>query len=197
VFELSEEHRLALVARVLEAAVRTDSDSQFFIRVEQPWGEYQRFGMHRLSPFQFVDALVRSNLGLAGVTLEINSGYTSRACHSRDLLSISRLIDLWSLLGVQLHVNVVCPSSPARDLRADEDQAVEDGVWKQPWTEESQAEWFEQVVPLLLAKPSVTGVFLSQFSDAEHHRFPHGGILRRDGAPKPVAESIRRLQYAK
>lgn len=112
---LSEEHRLALVARTLDAAIRKDADSQFFIRIEQPWGEYQREGRHRLSPFQFVDAIIRSCMGLTGVSLDVNIGYSAEGCATRDLLSISRLIDQWSLLGVQIHVNLACPSATTQD----------------------------------------------------------------------------------
>ena len=43
--------------------------------------------------------------------------------------------------------------------------------------EVAQAEWLQENVALLLAKPSVTGVFLSQFDDATPHRFPHSGLV--------------------
>jgi len=189
---LGEEHRLALVARTLEAAIRTDSDSQFFIRIEQPWGEYQRHGQHRLSPFQFVDALVRSNLGLTGVSLNVNVGFGNGACFTRDMISVSKLIDLWSLLGVQIHINLACPSGSSLDPRADAGIEVQDSSWNKFWSEETQAEWLERIIPLLMAKPTVTGIFLNQFSDAAGHRFPHAGLLRPDGTPKKMLDPLRR-----
>ena len=186
VFNLTEEQCLSLTARTLEAGVRTDSDSQFFIRIEQPWGEYQRAGRHQLSPFQFVDALVRSNLGLSGVTLEINVGYSNRACFTRDLLSISQLIDLWSLLGLQIHVVLTCPSGSTCDSLADDNVLVRQNSLNEPWSESAQHDWMKKVVSLLIAKPTVTGVFLSQFSDGIPHRFPHGGLLSTSGQPKKM-----------
>lgn len=189
---LGEDFCLALVARTLEAATRTDSEGQFFIRIESPWGEYQRHGLHRLSPFQFVDALVRSNLGLSGVTLDINVGYGPDACFTREMLSISKLIDLWSMLQVQIHVNIACPSSSQPDSLATGPFQVENSVWKHDWSEEAQMEWVEQVVPVLLAKPAVTGVFLSHFSDAVPHRYPHAGLINADGRTKPMLEPLRR-----
>lgn len=195
-FNLNPEQSLSLVVRTLEAAIRTDSDSQFFIRIEQPWGEYQRFGEHRLTPYQFVDALIRSNIGLTGVSLDINVGYSQRACLTRDLLSISRLIDLWSMLGLQLHVNLCCPSSSNPDPFASGKIDVVDGVLHKRWSEELQAEWMERVVPLLMSKPAVTGVFLRQFSDSAPHRFPHGGLLDANGRPKKMLESLQhQLHY--
>lgn len=190
-FGLGEDHCLALVARTLEAAQRTDSDALYFIRVDRPWGEYQRGGEHRLSPFQFVDALVRSNLGLSGVTLEINAGYGPEGCFAHDMLSISKLIDNWSQLQLQIHVNVACPSSATPDPLADPRYSVRDGAWRARWDEETQADWLEQLVPLLLAKSAVTGVFLSQFGDGQPHRFPHAGLINARGEVKKMFAPLR------
>jgi len=192
--ELNEEQRLSLVARTLETALRTDSDSQFFIRIEQPWGEYQKSGEQRLSPFQFVDALIRSNLGLHGITLNINAGFTYPGCLSRDLLSVSKLIDLWSILGVQIHINLACPSSDQSDPLADQNISVRN-VLAAPWDEEIQAEWFERMVPMLMAKPSVTGVYVEQFSDAVPHRFPNAGLLNSSSEPKKMLTPIQRQDF--
>lgn len=196
VFKLNEEQCLSLTARTLEAGVRTDSDSQFFIRIEQPWGEYQRDGQHQLSPFQFVDALVRSNLGLSGVSLDLNIGYGQRACFPRDVLSISRLIDMWSLLGLQIHVHLACPSAATVDPLADPDFSVRQNTIPGEWTQDSQASWIQQVVPLLMAKPAVTGVFLRQFSDSMPHRLPHAGLLDSQMRPKKMLSTLQRLSGA-
>lgn len=192
---LNEEQCLTLVARTLEAAIRTDADSQFFIRIEQPWGEYQRLGQHRLAPYQFVDALIRSNLGLSGISLDINIGYSDRGCLPRDLLSISKLIDYWSMLGLQLHVNLCCPSASTPDPQSNSDIEVINHVVREPWSQQMQAEWMERVVPLLISKPSVTGVFLRQFSDAVPHRFPHAGLLDATGTPKAMLETFQRQMH--
>ena len=190
--DLNEEHRLSLVARTLETAIRTDSDSQFFIRIEQPWGEYQRGGQHRLAPCQFVDALIRSNLGITGVSLDLDLGYHPPGCLSHDPLSVSKLIDMWSMLGVQIHVNLACPSGSTRDPVAREGILVNDRAWKRPWSEDLQAEWMDRLVPMLMAKPAVTGVFLRQYSDSVPHRFPHAGLLSPNQEPKRMLESFQR-----
>ena len=190
-FDLTEEQCLSLTARTLEAGVRTDSDSQFFIRIEQPWGEYQKEGHHQLSPFQFVDALVRSNLGLTGVSLDVNVGYRGHACFTRDLLSISRLIDMWSLLGLQIHVNLACPSATEDDPNADPAFPIRENALENAWSEETQNSWISDVISLLTAKPSVTGVFLRNFSDGSPHRFANSGLLDISGRPKKMLAAIQ------
>jgi hypothetical protein len=192
---LSEDHRLAIVARILETASRTHSDGQFFIRVDQPWGEYQARGQHRLSPLQFVDALLRSNLGLTGVNLEIAMGYQPAGSLSRDLFSLSRLIDLWSQLGVQLHVTLACPSSMDHDPLAHGDLETTRSALTGVWTNETHERWLEEAVALLMAKAAVTGIFFAHLSDATPHRYPSAGLFAADGRPKPVWSRLEAVAH--
>lgn len=194
---MGEENRLALAARTLEAATKTDSDSQFFIRVDQPWSEYQARGQHRLSAFQFVDALIRSNIGLQGVNLEIAFGYRPRGSLMRDLLGISRLIDVWSQLGVQLHLTLAIPSSDRPDPQADPDLEVDRPAWDTPWDEATQASRALEIVRLLMAKPAVTGVFWSHLHDGVPHRYPQAGLVREDGTAKSALDVFRAFQHAR
>ena len=192
---LGEENRLALAVRTLETASRTDSDSQFFVRVDQPWSEYQARGQHRLSAFQFVDALIRSNIGLHGVNLEVSLGFQPRGSMMRNLLCVSRMIDYWSQLGVQLHVTLAVPSSEQDDPLADEDQEVDGRAFPDRWSEEAQAHLVSEMVRLLSAKPAVTGIFWSHFRDSQRHQFPNAGLTDHDDRPKAVLNVFRRLQH--
>ena len=73
---LTEENRLTLVAKILEVARQVDPEGQFLIRIDQPWGEYQARGQHKLSPMQFADALIRAGMELSAINLEIGVGYS-------------------------------------------------------------------------------------------------------------------------
>ncbi|MEZ6068175.1 MAG: endo-1,4-beta-xylanase [Planctomycetaceae bacterium] len=192
---LTEEQRLALTARTLEAAQRSDTEAQFFIRVEHPWGEYQSQGGYRISPLQFVDALIRSRIGLSGVNLEIAIGCSPRGDRHRDLLAFSRLIDQWSLLGVQLHVTLALPSSSAPDPQASTTPTPQRPLLGSDWDEATQAAWAADYVSLLLAKPHITGVFWCHFHDGAPHRNPNAGIVRADGTPKPLLKVFQSMQH--
>ena len=187
---LTEENRLTLAARVLDVARQIDEESQLLIRVDQPWGDYQARGQHRLSPLQLVDALLRSGVGLAGVNLELAMGYLPRGSAHRDLLDISRLIDSWSVLGVPIHATLACPSNSDDDALAGPEWEVEPRMWAEPIDEKGQADWIDHVLELLLAKPSIAGVSLTHFCDGDPHPFPQAGLLRADGTPKPAIERI-------
>jgi Glycosyl hydrolase family 10 len=191
---LSEENRLTLVARTLEVARQVDDEIQLLIRVEQPWGEYQARGQHRLSPLQFVDALLRSGIALSAVNLEIAVGYRPRGSSRRDLLDFSRLLDLWSCLGIPLHVTLAFPSTAEPDPQAKSDFEVDDVPGQSLWTERSQAEFVHVYLPMLMAKQPVVGIYWSHFSDAVAHDFPNAGLLRPDGSSKPALERILRYR---
>jgi len=188
---LNEESRLTLTARILDIARQVDEEAQLLIRIDQPWGDYQARGQHRLSPLQLTDALIRSGIGLAGVNLEIACGYLPRGSALRDLLDVSRLIDSWSQLQVPLQISLASPSSTSMDPQASIDQRVDSRFWPDTVDETQQARWVAELLPLLLAKPAVAGVSWCTFSDAVSHEFPHSGLLRPNGTPKQVLEVFR------
>lgn len=178
-FNLTEEQRLTLVARVLDAARKVDDDSHTYVRINNPWGEYQRHGQHKLSPLQFVDALARSNLGLEGVCLDLDLADPHALDGTRSLFDVSRLIDQWSVLGLPLQILTTVSSDPERRF-----------------SEESQLKWLNDYLPLIVGKPSVSGVFYSHFSDASPFAVAGAGVLREDGTPKPVYDLFSRHSRA-
>jgi hypothetical protein len=184
---LSEESRLWLAARALEVVRQVDDEVQVMIRVDQPWGEYQARGTNRLAPLQFVDALLRAGIGLSAVDLEIAVGFRPHGSAPRDLLELSRLLDLWSMLGIPLYVTLVCPSEPtAADPQASAAITIEQGRWKHDWSESAQSDWIDGLLPLLMAKQAVVGIFWMHLADGVRHEFPHGGLMRPDGTAKPA-----------
>lgn len=191
---LAEEARLTLVARMLDVARQVDEEARLIVRVDQPWGEYLARGQHRLSPLQMVDALLRSGVGLAGVHLEIAVGYLPRGSARRDLLDISRLLDQWSVLGVPVYVSLAAPSSLIHDPAAGSDWEVDPHIWPSADAEGEQARWVAELLPLLMAKPAVAGVFWSQWNDAVPHELPRAGALRDNGTIKPLLERVRSFE---
>jgi hypothetical protein len=186
-FGLSEESRLWLAARALEVVRQVDDEIQVMIRVDQPWGEYQARGGHRLAPLQFVDALLRAGIGLSAVDLEIAVGFRPHGSAHRDLLELSRLLDLWSVLGIPLYVTLACPSQPvAQDPLAFPGIAIEQGQGRKDWSETAQADWINGLLPVLMAKQAVVGIFWTHLSDGVRHEFPHAGLMRPDGSLKPA-----------
>ena len=143
---------------------------------------------------QFVDALIRSGAALSGINLEVGVGYRPRGSASRDVLDFSRMIDVWSGLGVPLYVKLAFPSATGIDENAVSDWEVDGHGWKTPWSEQAQCDWLDLYLPLLMAKQSVVGIQWSHFSDQTPHQYPHAGLLDANGRAKPALERIARFR---
>ena len=194
VFSLSEEQRLRLAVLAIEVTRQADPRAPIVLMVDQPWAEFMSENECDLSPLHFTDALVRADIGLSGIGLEINLGSWPGGTALRDPLEFGRLVDRWSLLGLPLLVMLTLPSSSAADpLARGESRPLHYGPGGDA-TPESQRRWVDAVVPMLLAKQPVQAIFWNQLSDAAPHDFPHGGLFDAAGAPKSSLEAFRSLR---
>ncbi len=189
---LREEERVRLAARAVELTRSLDPEAQILVSFDQPWAEYLSRREHDFPPLHFADALLRADLGLTGLALEINLGYSPGGTLPRDLLDFSQQVDYWSYLGVPLVVAVTVPSGSHADPLAQRQTMppLED------WTPATQQAWVNRYVPLLLAKPSVQGILWSQLRDSEPHGFPHGGLFDLRRHPKPALRQLASIRQA-
>ncbi|MDP6466451.1 MAG: endo-1,4-beta-xylanase [Pirellulaceae bacterium] len=189
---LTEEQTLRLIVAAIEEVRRADPSTPAIISIDRPWAEYMAADDSDLSPLHFSDSLVRADLGLAGIGLELNLGYWTGGTLPRDVLTISQQIDRWSVLGLPLVIYITLPSGC---------EAVDPTSKFQPLpgfaggaTLETQHELAEQLISLLMAKPFVQGVIWNQLTDAEPSQFAHGGIFDAQGLPKPVLAAMTSLR---
>ena len=180
---LSEEQKLRLAVLAIDTVRRTDSRTPIIISFDQPWGEYLQREELDLPPYHFADALVRADLGVSGVGVELNIGYSPGGTLPRDVLELSRLIDRWSTLGVPLVALLSSPSSAIDDAQARSKAAViTPGV-----TANSQAAWLKPWLEMLVAKQCIHGLVWNQLFDSESHVWPNSGLLvDAAGQTKPL-----------
>jgi hypothetical protein len=194
VLGLGEDELLWLTVRLAEAARQVDPDIDVIVGVAQPWGEYLTPRERTHTPFAFADTLIRSGLNLAALDLEVVMGVTPRGSYARDLLELSRLLDLYALLGVPLQVTLGYPSSSSSDLAADSEMVAAAGYWRDGFTPDEQADWATAFGSLALCKPYVRGVQWAHLTDAEPHQFPCCGLVDAAGAAKPALQRLRELR---
>jgi hypothetical protein len=188
---LSEEEQIRIAARAVQVARQADPSAQFIIGVERPWAEWMGSSPYQLGPLHLADYLVRADLGLAGIALEIAPGYSAPGSHMRDLFEFSKLLDLYALLNLPLYVGLVLPSSAEPDPQADPNVAVETAQWPTPPSIATQATWAARWIALAVAKPFVRAVTWLQTSDERPHLYPHGGLFLPDHSPKPVVSVLK------
>lgn len=176
---LSEEEVLRLTVRAVETVRNIDGRTPAIVTFDQPWGDYLGQLERDLPPLHFADALVRSDLGIAGIGLELNLGISPKATLPRDAMELSRQIDRWGALGLPLVVFLTIPSDG-------------DG-----FTAPGQLTWLRSYLQLLSAKSAVHGILWNQLRDQTPPSPSTRGLLNAFGQPKPVLAALaefRRMQ---
>ena len=102
--------RLQLTASAIDIVRTRDPDTPAVVSFDQPWAEYAAESEVDFPPLHFADALIRSDLGLSGVMLEINVGYHPGGTLPRNPLEFSRQLDAWSMWGLPLWLSISVPS---------------------------------------------------------------------------------------
>jgi hypothetical protein len=148
----------------------------------------------QLGPLHLCDYLLRAELGISGVAIEVAPGYSAPGSHLRDLFEFSKLLDLYSLLNVPLHLAMVAPSADGPDPLAEPDVRIESAQWPARPDEAAQAAWGARWIALAVAKPFVRTVSWLQASDAAPHLYPHGGLTRPDQSAKPLVQWLQALR---
>jgi hypothetical protein len=193
VLGLSEEDLLALTYRLYETARNVDPSLELYVGISQPWGEY-RHSFDRNTPFHFADSLIRSGLQLSGLDLEVIMGVQSRGSYCRDELELSRLLDVYAILGVPLSVTFGYPAQPNTDPNSDPELMPGRGHWQSGHNEAAQANWTSRLAALALCKPYVRAVNWCHFSDGVPHTFPHCGLVDASGRGRPAREVLQKLR---
>jgi hypothetical protein len=193
-FEFSEEQRLRLAVDAVDRVRSLDSRTPAIVSFDQPWGEYIARRDQELTPLHFADTLVRGELGLAGIGIEMHYGYWPGGTLPRDPLDVSRQLDRWSQLGVPLMVLLSAPSAQGPDPAAlhpsqplpDLAPRPADAVW--------QASLVEWLSPLIVAKQSVQAFAWSAWQDELPHEWSHSGLIDAKARPKAALQALMDLR---
>jgi hypothetical protein len=193
-FSQTEEERLRLAVMSIETIRRADPRAPVVITLDQPWGSFMSRLDCELSPLHFADALVRADLGLAGIGLEINLGYAQAGTEPRDVLEFGRQIDRWSGLGLPLLVTLCVPSGNSVDAQARTRVTPVSYSASGELSGATQRAWAEKFLPVLLSKQPVQGIIWNQLLETQPHEFPHGGLFDEHDRPKPLLEFLQTLR---
>ena len=191
---LTEEDQVRIAARAVQVAHQADPSAQVTIGVDRPWAEWMGNSHFQLGPLHLCDYLLRADLGISGIAIEIAPGYSAPGSHIRDLFEFSKLLDLYSLLNVPLHLWIVMPSAAGPDPNAEPGIRVDPAQWPGPPDEAIQANWAARWMALAIAKPFVRTVTWLQASDATPHTYPHGGLFRPDQTAKPLVPWLQSVR---
>jgi hypothetical protein len=196
VLGLGKDELLRLTNRLHDTAQQLNPELALILGIAQPWGECLTQEEKAYFPFMFADTLLRNRARVNSLDLEILMGIGGRGSYARDLLEVSRILDVYALLSLPIRVTLACPSALAADPQADQAYPVESRGSDPDWSPAVQGQWAEQFGALAVCKPYVEGVTWAHFSDAQPHQFPHCGLVDTAGKPKPALEPLRKLRQA-
>lgn len=195
---LGEEQRLRLGLRAFEVARHAAPEpAQVSVTFDQPWGEFITWRPAKISPLYFADALVRADLGLSSLELEINLGYHPGGTWPRDAVELERHLDRWACMGLPLEVTLVAPSSDEIDDLASRPAEVIDLEADGGTSPDAQADWIGRLAASLEARPEVQAIYYGQVDDSVPHEWPWGGLFDAAGRPKPVCDVLSRERAVK
>ncbi|HEX5105753.1 MAG TPA: endo-1,4-beta-xylanase, partial [Pirellulaceae bacterium] len=189
-FDFSEEQRLRLLVEAVDRVRALDARTPLVVSFDQPWGEYIARKDQELTPLHFADTLVRGELGLAGVGLEIHYGYWPGGTLPRDPLDVSRQLDRWSQLGVPLMVTLSAPSSLAADLRALHSAKPLPDLSAEKLSPKWQQDLIQWLLPMIASKPMVQAIVWDAWQDNAPHEFAQSGLLDAKGKSKPALQTM-------
>lgn len=179
----SDEEVLRMAVSVIETVRRTDERCPVLLTISQPWSEHLRNDANGISPLHFADALIRADLGLSGLALELDFETWPGGSFPRDPVEVSRLVDRWSMLGLPLMMSIRCST----DTHAGDERSVKNWPLAQSRGQVSP----ESIIHMLLSKPCIHGVIWDQLSDTETSNC---GLLNAVGEPNPLLQSLTQLR---
>lgn len=100
------------------------------------------------------------------------------------LARVQRVLDAYAALGKRIHITEFTPPSQGG--------AISGAVWRGTWSEQTQADYAEELYRVLFAHPAVDAISWWDFAD-QGAWIPHGGLLRGDTTPKPAYDRLRTL----
>jgi len=188
----SEEQVVRIAVDVVETIRRIDAKTPIVMSFDMPWGGYAADRRTDLSPLQFAEALVRGDIGLNGIGLELNFGDGPNECGLYDGLAINALMTRWSQLQLPLVLSVSTENKPILPDAVDYDSSDSDDL--DDTVDRSSASLGSNEVAnllMILASQGATQAILwNQLSDTPDRR---AGLYASDGQTKPLINDIQRL----
>ena len=183
------QQNVELTLAALGAARDTDPTCYRLVNNTGTWTDYymgRKHGLWQQSVYDYLAMLKDAGAGYEAVGLQYyHSG--------RDVLEFERNLETFRAFGKPVHLTELGISSSSEDVPKSEWWGGGIGGARLVWhgdkfTEESQADWFEQVYTIAYSKPWIVAV--SSWDLADPAFIPHGGFVKADGSPK---ESYGRL----
>lgn len=164
-------------------------ESTAIVNIVAPWGEYYARNQRSIPPLLYADMTVQSGVNFDAFGLEFRFGAPRDGMYLRDIFQISSLLDVFVKLGKPVHITAVqVPSGTKTSAAKGKSANPKGGARRDPWNEQTQAQWLRDFLDVALSKPVVESVSWYELCDHKDSLIPTGGLLTSRLAPKAAYE---------
>jgi hypothetical protein len=190
---LSYPQQLQATVDLLQAAQDSSAQVPAMVSFDFPWAERLSGAVGGVHPLQIADSMLRQDVQIAFLGLDINLDFWPNGSAVRDPLQWIDLVDVWAQLGMPLVLNLRVPMS------------VGDGSLKgqesrnqicSNHSDDHRIDCLKTVLPMLVARPSVHGMILRQWQDADDPRYPYAGLVDSTGNKKEIFDVLGKVMEA-
>jgi endo-1,4-beta-xylanase len=187
------EKNVELTRQALNAAREADPTCYRIVNSTGTWGDYylgRQPAVWQQSVYDYLRQLEEARCDYEAIGLQYyHSG--------RDMLEFERDLDRFEAFGKPIQISEVGFPSSSGDVPDAEWWGGGKGGSRMAWhgesfSEETQADWLEQVYTIAFSKPSVVALTWWDLSDPAF--IPHGGLVREDMTPKKSYERLAALR---
>lgn len=182
--------RMVDLTRVCVLVVRKlHPQARIHVEVSHPWGEYHAVNKNAVAPGIYAETLAQAGIVIDALSVKIRMAKAAAGFATRDLMTLSDLLDRYAELERPIAVSLGVPSEAAAN------GSLEPGQWRGSWTPQRQADWLDAAATVCLGKPYVTDVCWQEACDVpEMLEMKSGGLIAADGSPKPALGVLRALR---
>ncbi len=173
---LEEDQALQVAVAAIETVRRLDPDTPCVPLFPQPWGESLGHRGWDLTPLQVAMILMRADLGLAGIALQLDLKLAPDKTLPRELIEVARFLERWARWNKPLIVT----------LRA---RTTSDGPSEPGMSDLLALPYVERLCRLCAGRRSVQAILWEQWQDKPDD--PAGLVDAQENA-KPVLHALLR-----
>lgn len=167
------------------------------VEIVEPWGEHHSADRRSLPPTLYAEMLAQAGIQFDTLALRVQMGVPAPGLAARDLMAFSAMLDQYAALDRPIALSAVgAPAAPI-DMPDEDNPGLSGGWWRQPWSDQAQADWAAAYLAVALAKPFVQSVSWQDLADPPSSaEMPRGALADTSAQPRPVFDRLTDLRAA-
>jgi hypothetical protein len=188
---INEEQQIKITVAAIQAVSRANPNAEIVIDLTAPWAEWLANASFELGPLHLADTIARADLGLTGIGIELAMGYDFPGSHLRELIDISKLLDMYQLVNLPMHLTLAVPSRLNAHQTLNLNQfGADPRQWPNGCSRESQARLGMDLIKLAASRSQVQSIHWATLCDSNGAEFIDSGLFDAMHCPGPLLNEL-------